>query len=632
MPVAATLRAFTPATLALLTFVPAGHAQIAGFDADRWDLANAQVVEHLGRQAVTGTALLRNVQLQDGVVEVDVAMRAGVRAYPGVLFRVQSASDYERIYLRPHRSPLYGDAIQYVAAFNGVDTWQLYNGPGYTAGAVLPTERWVHVRLEVLGSQARLFLDNAPRPALIVWDLQHPVTRGGIGIDSGPSEGPPAAFFSNFTWRDEPPPPFGPAPPPYSPPGFLRDWEISRPVARRLLDFDHYPDVVKTRMGPWIPARAQPRGVLDIARVHGRSGAEPEAVLARTVLRADRDETRLFRFGYSDEASLFLNGRLVFQGTSAYRSRDSSFLGVMGLFDAVALSLRRGDNELLFVIGESSGGWGVMVQDASATLEANGVRREWTSEAVMRVPESAAYDPARDAIYVSNYDGYNPSAGAGRQHLSRLTADGKVETLQWVAGLNNPTGLAVRGDRLYAVERRHLVEIDIPAARILARHPAQAALALNDVAIAASGDVFVSDFAKGAVFRLANGQLEEWLSGVELAGANGIHVHDGRLVVVTNGDRCVKTVDLSTRAIATVATLPFGILDGVKTDGDGNYLVSCNEGRLLRVSPAGEVTVVLDLVAQGTNIADFDYVPQRDLVVFPTFLDNRVVAYALGAR
>jgi sugar lactone lactonase YvrE len=615
--------------VAMLLSAAGAEAQIVPFTADRWDLTSARVVEHLGRQALTGTALLRDVALENGVIEVDVAMRSGTRSYPGVLFRIQSEAEHERIYLRPHRAPFYADAVQYVAAFNGVDSWQLYNGPGYTAQAVIPTDRWVHLKIEVSGSSARVFLDSAATPTLVVWELQHRPAAGGLGLNAGPAEGT-AAFFSNFAWRRDDALRFGPAPESYEPPGFLRDWEVSRPVARRLVDFDRYPDTDAPTFAPWTGAVAVPRGLLDVSRVHGRSGPEPEVVLARTTVHASRDEVRKYWLGYSDEASVFLNGKLVYYGNSGYRVRDPSFLGVVGLFDALPLSLRRGDNELLVVLGESSGGWGLMVRDATAILEAPGSRRLWASDPVLRIPESAVYDPVRNAIYVSNYDGYNVSGGAGRQSLSRFSADGRLEALEWVTGLNNPTGLAVRGDRLYAVEGRQVAEVEIPAARVVRRYPAQGALFLNDVAIAENGDVYVSDSRGGAIFRLADGRLEEWLRSPEIVAPNGLYVHDGKLIVVTNGDRCLKTVDLETRRVEVVATLQLGVLDGVHTDAAGNYLVSYNEGRVVRVTPGGEVTTLLDLTATGTNIADFDYVPERGLLVAPTFLDNRVVVYRLG--
>ena len=127
-----------PLGLASLLLAPAIPAQTVPFTAEDWDLTNARVIQHLGRPALTGRALLRDATFTNGVIEVDVAMRGGVRAYPGVLFRIQSEAEHERIYLRPHRSPLYADALQYVATFHGVDSWQLYNGTGFSAQADLP--------------------------------------------------------------------------------------------------------------------------------------------------------------------------------------------------------------------------------------------------------------------------------------------------------------------------------------------------------------------------------------------------------------------------------------------------------------------------------------------------------------
>jgi len=616
------------ATAAALALATAAQAQTIAFTPDRWDLSRAQVVEHLGRQAISGTAVLRDAVFDNGVIEVDVAMRGAVRAYPGILFRMTSDRQFERVYLRPHRAPLYADAVQYVAAFNGLDSWQLYNGPGWSSQATIPTDRWIHFKIEVSGSQARVYVDTAAAPVLVVWELQHGRSSGGLGLDTGPGMGGSNAYFSNFSWRRDEGLSFGPATETYQPAGYLMDWEISRPFARRLVDFDRYPNAEALGATPWTRAAALPqRGFLDISRTYGRTGTEPDVVIARTTVRANRDEVRKFWLGYCDEVSVFLNGRPVFYGNSRYQWRDLSFLGIMGLNDALSLPLRRGDNEVLVLLSEASGGWGLTVRDANAVFLAPGTTRLWASEPVLRVPESAAYDAARNVIYVSNYDGYIPSRGAGRQSIAKYSADGRLEALDWVSGLNNPTGLAVRGDRLYAVEARQLVEIDIPGARILQRHAAQGAGSLNDVAIAENGDVYVSDMRGSAIFRLADGRFEEWLRSPEIGSPNGVHVRDGRLIVAANGDQTLKAVDLATRRISTIATLHLGLLDGVESDEAGNFLVSYNEGRLVRVTPGGEISTLVDLTAPQVNIADFDYVPERRLLFAPTFLDNRLIAY-----
>ena len=595
-----------------------------GFAAEQWDLEGAQVVEHLGRQALKGSAQLRDVVFEDGVIEVDIAMTAGARGYPGVVFRMQSDDEYERVYVRPHRSPLYGDAVQYVAAFNGVDSWQFYNGPGASAAAPLPPDQWVPLRIEVSGSQARVFVGDSPQPALLIWELQHGQSEGGIALNTGPT-----AFFSDFRWRADDDLAFNPAPQPFAHPGFLREWELSQPLKRGAVDFEGYPDAEKVDATPWTNVSADADGLVDISRTFGRSGPEPEAILARTVIRSDRAESRRFWFGYSDEVSLFLNGQPIYYGNSAYRSRDGSFLGIVGLFDAVFLPLREGDNELLVVIGESFGGWGFMVQDATSVFAAPGVQKLWATGPELRIPESAAYDPGTDAVYVSNYDGYNPSRGAGRQSIARVSLDGTQVEPDWLTGLNNPTGLTVHGGRLYAVEPRQVAEIDPAAGTIVTRHEVPGAAMLNDVAAAPDGTLYVSDPRTNTIHRLADGKVEAWLQSPEIVRPNGLHVVGDQLVVAANGDRCLKTVDLATKKVAPVATLTLGIIDGVKSDAEGHYLVSINDGRLVRVSPGGQVTTLLDTTAVRTNIADFDYIPEKKMLVLPTFLDNRVVAYTL---
>ncbi len=600
---------------------------VVEFTPERWDLANARIVDYLERKALIGTAFLKNVELEDGIIECDIAMKGGVRAYPGILFRVQSQEEYERIYLRPHRSPLYDDAVQYVAAFHGVDSWQFYNGPGLSARAVIPTDSWIHVKIEVLGTQARVFLDNAPQPVLVVGDLKRGKSRGGLGLTTMADGN---SFFSNFSFRQDSSMPFPPAPKIHLPPGCVLDWEISQPFKRRLLDFDRYPDLKALGVSQWTKVEAQANGVLDIARTYGRLGIEPDGILARAVIQADKEGPKKFWFGYSDEASIFLNGRLVFYGNSAYRYRDTSFLGIVGLYDAVNLPLKKGPNEVLFIIGEASGGWGLLLQDATAIHKAPGVEKLWTSGRDFLIPESAAFDPETEAFYVSNYDGYNPSQGAGRQYISKLTSDGKVAALQWVPGLNNPTGLAVWNRRLYAVERTGIVEIDIPSAKIANRVSLPGAGFPNDIAVADNGDLFVSDSRKNCIYKVSGGRAEEWLNSPAITAPNGVHVLKGKLIVGTNGDGCLKAVDLATKDVSVLASLGVGTIDGIESDREGNLLVSHNEGRLFRVSPDGRVTTILDSTALRINIADFTYAPGKNMVVFPTFTDSRVAAFRLG--
>jgi sugar lactone lactonase YvrE len=613
----------------LCLLVATGLAQEGAMDfgPGLWDMEGARVVEHLGRESLAGTAVLKEIVFENGVIEFDVAVSPGVRTYPGVLFRLQSEGEYERIYIRPHRAPLYADAIQYVAAFNGIDSWQLANGPGSTARAVIPAQEWIPVRVEVSGAQARFFIGPGPGPALVVPRLRHGSSKGRVGL-MGPLDG--TAFFSNFRVREDSGLSFDPAPPLDTPPGVVTDWEISPPVQAREIDPETYPGRAKLDSIAWRKVEAEADGLVDVSRYFGRTGAEPDVILARTVLRRDADSREKFLFGYSDEVRIFLDGAPVYCGDSTYTLRDSSFLGIVGPYDAVYLPLKRGANEILLVVTENMGGWGFLVRSGTAVLESPKIEKLWETGREFFVPESVALDPARSAVYVSNYDGFHPSQGRGMQSISRLTPDGAVESPKWIEGLNNPTGLAVWKDTLYAVEGTGIVEIEIPARKIVKRHPAPGAMFLNDLAVRENGDIYVTDSRKGVLFKFSNGACEEWLKGPEVAQPNGIHIRGNRLLWGNNGDGCLKAADLATKRVEILARLPPGTIDGIQSAPNGDTLVSHNEGRLYRIGPAGTVVKILDTSVVGLNLADFGYDGKSGLLVFPTFRAHKVVAYRLS--
>ena len=88
-------------------------AEIIPFDSDRWVIYNGEIVEHLGRQSLIGSAYLPNIGFENGIIEFDV-VTDGRRGYPGIRFRVQSQIDCEKFYFRPH-VPDRPDALQYTA-------------------------------------------------------------------------------------------------------------------------------------------------------------------------------------------------------------------------------------------------------------------------------------------------------------------------------------------------------------------------------------------------------------------------------------------------------------------------------------------------------------------------------------
>ena len=108
----------------------------------------------------------------------------------------------------------------------------------------------------------------------------------------------------------------------------------------------------------WTTLAAEASGISNLAEVSRVS--EGNTVFARHVLPAERADSKLLSLGYSDQARVYLNGKLLYVGDNTYQTRDYRYLGTVGLFDSVVLPLEKGDNELWIAVTEAFGGWGII--------------------------------------------------------------------------------------------------------------------------------------------------------------------------------------------------------------------------------------------------------------------------------
>ncbi|SRR6266700_2855043 len=357
------------------------HSQLPALsvpaDSPRWDLqGQVKVAEYQGRKCLSidaGAAILKDFEMRDGVLDVDVATPAR-RGFFGFDFRIDnSGANYEEVYLRQHKSGA-PDAMQYTPVLNTGRNWQIYNGPGFTAAVDIPKDAWFHLRLAVTGAQAKLYVKDMENPALVMNDLKSGVQKGQVALYVLTG----ATYFSNFEVRTTPDAAWERRLPPM-PPNTLTKWSLSpsydalarnleRPLPPSESDAIHWEDV-----------EAEPPGFVVIYRYreapHPRvtfqgdfsRRLEPQpgmkVVYARTSIASDRDQVKKLHIGYSDDVSVFLNGKILYRGRSAQGFRDPGFLGIVNPEnDAVYLPLKKGSNELVLAVSELGGGWGFICQ------------------------------------------------------------------------------------------------------------------------------------------------------------------------------------------------------------------------------------------------------------------------------
>ncbi len=351
----------------------AGQSLSVPPESPRWDLeGNAKPAEHQGRKCLLidgGAAVLKDFVMRDGVIDVDVATPAA-RGFFGFDVRLSAdGSNYEEVYLRQHKSGQ-PDAMQYTPVLETGRNWQLFNGPGFTGAVDIPKDEWFHLRLEVAGAQAKLYVKDMEKPALVMDDLKSGVQKGQVALYTLTGE----TYFSNFSVRSTPDAPWERHLPPM-PPNTITKWRIS-PAYDGLARNPETPlSSAESNSIQWQDVEAEPPGFVVLYRYrdapHPRvtfqgdfsRRLEPQpgmkVLYARTNIDSDRDQVKKLSIGYSDDVSVFLNGKILYRGRSAQGFRDPGFLGIVNPEnDAVYLPLKKGSNELLLAVSELGGGWG----------------------------------------------------------------------------------------------------------------------------------------------------------------------------------------------------------------------------------------------------------------------------------
>ncbi|MEO8125505.1 MAG: hypothetical protein ABI822_00360 [Bryobacteraceae bacterium] len=165
----------------------------------------AEAVTYKGRRAVRLTedggvsgeplALLPATDFRDGTMQVDVAgepgpgAAAGARGFVGIGFHSDpDASHFECFYLRPTNGRAddqlrRNHSVQYIS-FPDFPWEKLRKEmPGvYESYTDLMPGEWTKVKIEVRGTKAKLYVNDALQPVLLVNDLKLGSRSGAIGL------------------------------------------------------------------------------------------------------------------------------------------------------------------------------------------------------------------------------------------------------------------------------------------------------------------------------------------------------------------------------------------------------------------------------------------------------------------
>ena len=154
-------------------------------------------------------AIIRNSEFHNGIIDAEVSgapmvgAREGSRGFVGIAFRTQPhASAFETFYLRPTNGRAddqlrRNHAVQY-QAFPDFQWDRLrQQSPGvYETYADIEPGAWTTMKIVVSGTTARLYVNGASQPTLVVNDLKLGDAHGSIALWIGQDT---EAYFSRLS-------------------------------------------------------------------------------------------------------------------------------------------------------------------------------------------------------------------------------------------------------------------------------------------------------------------------------------------------------------------------------------------------------------------------------------------------
>ena len=242
-----------------------------------------------------------------------------------------------------------------------------------------------------------------------------------------------------------------------------------------------------------------------------------------------------------------------------------------------------------------------------------------------KIPESATLDTRNNYLYVSNING-EPDVKDSSGYITRVMLSGEIIDTLPIAHLNAPKGMTVAGNALYIAEIDRIVVYNLESQTIAKIYQPQGAEFLNDITSDADNNVYISDTKAGCVFKISQqGELQKFFADSLCTEVNGLCRADAKIAMASaNRIITIDPLNARRRIFANLHFTP----DGLKYHNDTTFIASDFLGNIFAVTPK-ECRLLVN-AREGVNAADFEYLPQQNILIVPTFFNNSIDIYEIS--
>jgi sugar lactone lactonase YvrE len=256
----------------------------------------------------------------------------------------------------------------------------------------------------------------------------------------------------------------------------------------------------------------------------------------------------------------------------------------------------------------------------------------------LQAPEAARWDFDQNVWFIANING-DPFGKDNNGFIARLTAEGKVDSLKFIAGgrggatLNAPKGMAIVGDTLWVADIDAVRAFNKRTGATAGSVKVPGAKFLNDITAGPDGTLYITDSGLGPkfshpgpdrIYQIKNGKATVALESKALAAPNGIAFMEDALLIAPFMGKSLMSWSPGEKSVRPIGDGP-GQQDGIEILPDNRLLVTSWADSSLFILEGDNATRVAYPVPSPADIG-FD---GKSRVAVPLLMENRVEFWEL---